>query len=116
MHGGNRDFDTSLSCDTHAGLSVQGELAQCMKAGDLDRWIMWPAIKALPLCAFSMDVDATVELTAYTGIAAFNIGFGAKTCMRKALELRLVGDASVANQPDCDGGCSFKLRSGGFPD
>ena len=26
------------------------------------------------------DVDATVELTAYTGIAAFNIGFGAKTC------------------------------------
>ena len=26
------------------------------------------------------DVDATVELTAYSGIAAFNIGFGAKTC------------------------------------
>ena len=25
-------------------------------------------------------VDANVELTAYTGIAAFNIGFGAKTC------------------------------------
>ena len=25
------------------------------------------------------DIPATVELTAYTGIAAFNIGFGAKT-------------------------------------
>ena len=25
------------------------------------------------------DIDATVELTAYTGVAAFNIGFGAKT-------------------------------------
>ena len=24
-------------------------------------------------------VDASVELTAYTGVAAFNIGFGAKT-------------------------------------
>ena len=25
-------------------------------------------------------MDATVELTAYTGVAAFNIGFGARTC------------------------------------
>ena len=26
------------------------------------------------------DVEATVELTAYTGVAAFNIGYGAETC------------------------------------
>ena len=36
--------------------------------------------------------------------------------MRKALELRLVGDASRADQRDCGGGCSFKLRSGVLPD
>ena len=29
---------------------------------------------------FRTDVDAAVELTAYTGIAAFNTGFGATTC------------------------------------
>ena len=36
--------------------------------------------------------------------------------MRKALELSLVGDASVANQRDCRGGCSFKLKLGVLPD
>ena len=29
----------------------------------------------------SEGVDASVELTAYTGVAAFNIGFGAKTAV-----------------------------------
>ena len=40
-------------------------------------------------------VDATVELTAYTGVAAFNIGFGAKTLL---LQLRHLGERSVAER------------------
>ena len=46
------------------------------------------------------DVDASVELTAYTGVAAFNIGFGAKTACSSfkvfpnaAWKTELTGDA-----------------------
>ena len=46
------------------------------------------------------EVDATVELTAYTGVAAFNIGFGAKTACssfrifpKAAWKNELTGDA-----------------------
>ena len=35
--------------------------------------------------------------------------------MRKALELSLVGDASVASQLDCGGGCAFQAEVGGSP-
>ena len=36
-------------------------------------------LQHLRLLFQTQGVDATVELTAYTGVAAFNIGFGAKT-------------------------------------
>ena len=35
--------------------------------------------------------------------------------MRKALVLSLVGDASVASQLDCGGGCAFQAEVGGSP-
>ena len=52
----------------------------CGSAGSGKTKTLKSVVQHVRLLFQQEDVDATVELTAYTGIAAFNIGFGAKTC------------------------------------
>ena len=52
----------------------------CGSAGSGKSTTLKAVVQHVRLLFQQEEVDATVELTAYTGVAAFNIGFGAKTC------------------------------------
>ena len=52
----------------------------CGSAGSGKSTTLKTTVQHIRLLFQQEEVDATVELTAYTGVAAFNIGFGAKTC------------------------------------
>lgn len=52
----------------------------CGSAGSGKSTTLKSTVQHLRLLFQQEEVDAAVELTAYTGVAAFNIGFGAKTC------------------------------------
>ena len=52
----------------------------CGSAGSGKSTTLKAVVQHVRLLFQTENVDATVELTAYTGVAAFNIGFGAKTC------------------------------------
>ena len=51
----------------------------CGSAGSGKSTTLRTALMHVRLLFQKAQIDATVELTAYTGVAAFNIGFGAKT-------------------------------------
>ena len=51
----------------------------CGSAGSGKSTTLKTVVQHVRLLFQEQGVDASVELTAYTGVAAFNIGFGAKT-------------------------------------
>ena len=73
----------------------------CGSAGSGKSTTLKAVVHHIRLLFQQEEIDATVELTAYTGVAAFNIGFGAKTCCSSfgisgtgAWQKELKGDAA----------------------
>jgi hypothetical protein len=73
----------------------------CGSAGSGMSTTLKAVVQHVRLLFQQQEVDATVQLAAYTGVAAFNIGFGAKTCCSSfgisgngAWQKELKGDAA----------------------